>query len=103
MSLDDHRRAFAAAMATLLAEFNTYLDQEHADPTADSVGYTQVPLWLSQEELAELIDEVRSALVARRDNEPTPDRSPYLLSPILFPLGEPARRVSRTVAAEPPS
>lgn len=96
MSLDDHRRAFAAAMATLLAEFNTYLDEEYADPTADSVGYTQLPLWLSQDELAELIDEIRSALVSRRDNEPGPDRSPYLASPILFPLGEPAQRAGRT-------
>jgi len=96
MSLDDHRRAFAAAMAALLAEFNSYLAQEHPDPAADSVGYIQVPLWLSQDELAELIDEVRSALLAKRDNEPTPDRSPYLVSPILFPLGEPAQRAGRT-------
>lgn len=94
MSLEDRRHAFAAAMATLLAEFNTYLDQEQADPTADSVGYTQVPLWLSQHELAELIDEVRSSLIARRDNEPGPDRSPYLVGPILFPLGKPARDAS---------
>ena len=90
-------------MATLLAEFNTYLDQEHADPTANSVGYTQVPLWLSQDELAELIDEVRGALMARRDNGPAPDRSPYLVSPILFPLAEQDRRVSRTARAEPSS
>jgi len=76
-------------MATLLAEFNTYLDQENADPTAGSVGYTQVPLWLSQDELAELIDEVRSSLIARRYNGPAPGRSPYLVSPILFPLGKP--------------
>ena len=100
-SLADHRRAFAAAMATLLAEFNTYLDQGHADPTADSVGYVQVPLWLSQDELAGLIDEVRDALLARRDNEPAPGRSPYLVSPILFPLGEQGRRVSRIARAEP--
>ena len=91
MTLDDHRRTFAAAMATLLAEFNTYLDQGHADPTADSVGYIQVPLWLSQDELAELIDEIRTALVAKRDNRATPDRRPYLASPILFPLVEPGR------------
>ena len=65
MTLDDHRQAFAAAMATLLAEFNTYLDQEKADPAADSVGYVQVPLWLSQDDLAALIGEVRSSLLAR--------------------------------------
>ena len=88
MSLDDHRHGFAAAMAALLAEFNAYLDREDADPTADSVGYRQIPLWLNQNELAELISEVRSAVVSRMDNEPAQDRSLYLLSPILFPIEE---------------
>ena len=37
MSLDEHRHGFAAAMAALVAEFNTYLDQAHADPTEDKV------------------------------------------------------------------
>jgi hypothetical protein len=76
-------------MASLLAEFNAYLDREHADPTADSVSYRQGPLWLNQEELAELISEIRSAIVSKRDNEPAPDRRPHLLSTILFPTEEP--------------
>ena len=88
MSLEDHRQGFAAAMAALLAEFNAYFDREHADPFADSVGYAQVPLWLSQDELAELIGQVRDALQSKRDNEPAPDRGLYLASPILFPIGE---------------
>ena len=88
MSLEDHRQGFAAAMAALLAEFNAYFDREHADPFADSVGYAQVPLWLSQDELAELIGQVRDALLAQRENEPAPDRGLYLASPILFPIGE---------------
>jgi DNA-binding transcriptional ArsR family regulator len=88
MSLEDHRHGFAAAMAALLAEFNAYLDRDHADPTADSVGYIQVPLWLRQDELAELIGELRSVIVSRMDNEPSADRSLHLLSPILFPIEE---------------
>ena len=88
MSLEDHRHGFAAAMAALLAEFNAYLDREHADPTADSVSYRQGPLWLNREELAELISEVRSAILSKRDNEPAPDRRPHLLSTILFPTEE---------------
>ncbi|GES33658.1 hypothetical protein AB0G60_26815 [Streptomyces angustmyceticus] len=32
---------FAVAMATLLAEFNTYLDRPGAGPAADLVGYRQ--------------------------------------------------------------
>ncbi|MET8871582.1 hypothetical protein [Nocardia sp. NPDC004604] len=35
---EDHRRIFAAAMATLLAEFNTYRDRENAYPAVDLVG-----------------------------------------------------------------
>jgi DNA-binding transcriptional ArsR family regulator len=88
MSLEEHRHGFAMAMAALLAEFNAYLDRPRADPTADSVGYRQVPLWLNQDELAELISEVRSAIMSKVDNKPSPDRSPYLLSPILFPIEE---------------
>ena len=100
MSLEDHRRVFAAAMAALLAEFNTYLDRDHADPTADSVGYRQIPLWLNQGELAELIGEVRSAIVSKLDNKPTPDRSLHLLSPILFPIEEPSpQRTGKQAAA----
>ena len=92
MSLDEHRHAFAAAMAVLLADFNAYLDREYADPAADSVGYVQVPLWLDQAELAGLISEVRNALMSRRDNGPAPGRSLYLASPILFPIEELPRR-----------
>ncbi|MBC6469270.1 helix-turn-helix domain-containing protein [Actinomadura alba] len=91
MSLNDHRHGFAAAMAALLAEFNAYLDREHADPTADSVSYRQFPLWLNQDELAELISEISSAVLSRMGNEATPDRTAHLLSTILFPTEEPAR------------
>ncbi|SOE16119.1 Helix-turn-helix domain-containing protein [Streptomyces sp. 2323.1] len=88
MSLDDHRHGFAAGMAALIAEFNTYLDRDGADPAADSVGYAQVPLWLNRDELAELVDEILSAIASRRNNKPAPDRSLHLLSPILFPIEE---------------
>jgi DNA-binding transcriptional ArsR family regulator len=90
MSLDEHRSGFAAAVAGLLAEFNTYLDSDHADPTADSVGYRQIPLWLNQEELAELISEIRGAVVSKMGSKPAPGRRLHLLSPILFPIAEPA-------------
>jgi hypothetical protein len=83
-------------MGALLAEFNAYLDREHADPAGDSVGYRQIPLWLSQDELAELISEMRRILVPMMGNRPTPDRSLHLLSPILFPIGEPPQHGPRS-------
>ena len=89
MSLEDHRRGLAAAMAVLIAEFNAYLDREGSDPVADSVGYRQGTLWLSPEELAEMAGEMLGILQSRVGNQPSPDRTPYLLSAILFPTGHP--------------
>jgi hypothetical protein len=68
---------------------NAYLDRGHADPTADSVGYRQIPLWLNQDELAELISELRTIIVSKMDNEPAADRRLHRLSPIVFPIEEP--------------
>lgn len=87
-SAEDHRRAFAVAMAALLAEFNAYLDRD-PDPARDLVGYRQHAIWLSPRERAELIDELRDVIVARMANEPAPERTRHLLSPILFPAEEP--------------
>ncbi|MEU8896826.1 helix-turn-helix domain-containing protein [Nocardia sp. NPDC048505] len=85
----EHRRVFAAAAATLLAEFNAYLDTEKADPAADLVGYRQHALWLSPDEVVALIEDLRAAILPRLAHPPTADRTPYLLSPILFPTVEP--------------
>ncbi|MEU0480113.1 helix-turn-helix domain-containing protein [Streptosporangium sp. NPDC006013] len=90
LSLDDHRRGFATAMAILLAEFNAYLERDHADPVADLVGYRQHAVWLSRDELLEMISELRSAIAPRLANQSTPGRAQYLLSPILFPTEGPS-------------
>jgi hypothetical protein len=39
--------------------------------------------------------EVHGDVPANRDNEPAPDRSRYLASPILFPIGEQPPRGTR--------
>ncbi|RJL30061.1 helix-turn-helix domain-containing protein [Bailinhaonella thermotolerans] len=90
MSLDDHRQAFPAALATLLAEFDAYLSREGADPSADLVGYRQLILWLTREELKEVIAEFTQVLSRHWHNAPTGGRAPYLLSPIVFPTATPA-------------
>lgn len=89
MSVDDHRRAFAAGMAAVLAEFNAYLDRPGADPTADQVGYRQGVLWLSPDELTKMIDGFRAVLRTAVDNEPTPERRPHLMTAIFFPATPP--------------
>ncbi|MET8140582.1 helix-turn-helix domain-containing protein [Sphaerisporangium sp. NPDC005288] len=89
MSLDDHRRGFAAAMAVLIAEFNAYLDRDGADPVADSVSYRQGTLWLSPDELTEMAADLIAVLRGRLANASAPGRAPYLLSAILFPVEQP--------------
>ena len=86
---DDYRRGFAAAMAALVAEFNAYLDREGADPTADLVGFRQHAVWLRRDELEQLIEGMRSAILPVLANDAGPERSRYLLSPILFPVEDP--------------
>lgn len=58
------------------------------------MGYRQVTLWLNRDELAELIAELRKVIVPRMENTRAPDRSHYLLSPILFPIEERPRHKS---------
>ncbi len=89
MTLEDHRRGFAAAMAVLIAEFNAYLDHAGADPTTDRVSYRQATLWLSPDELAEMTRKMLEVLRDSVANKPAPGRACYLLSPILFPTEQP--------------
>ena len=86
MSVEDHRHGFAAAVAALVAEFNAYLDRAGANPTADLVGYRQIPLWLSQAELNDLVQVLTAAVAPKTNNKPTANRRRYLLSPIMFPI-----------------
>lgn len=88
MSLEDHRRGFTAAMATLLAEFDAYLGRGGAKPASDGVSYRQFSLWLSRAELERLVREVRKHLLAL-PNTPGRGRRPYLLSTIFFPTARP--------------
>jgi DNA-binding transcriptional ArsR family regulator len=88
LTADDYRRGFDLALATLLAEFTSYLDRDGADPTADLVGFRQHAVWLSRAELEAFVADLREVIVPRLRQEPTDDRTRYLLSPILFPAEE---------------
>ncbi|MFI7232287.1 helix-turn-helix domain-containing protein [Nonomuraea angiospora] len=90
MTPDDHRRVFATSMAVLVSEFNAYLDHEGADPMADLVGYRQHAVWLTRDELEEMIRELRRVILPLLANQPTPDRTQHLLSPIFFPVEQPS-------------
>lgn len=101
MTLDDHRRGFAAAVAALLGEFGAYLDRPgadgtRADPRADAVSYRQFPLWLSADERDELVAEIAAAVARRVEHAPSPQRRAHLLSTIFFPTGRTAPPTDQT-------
>jgi len=101
MSTDDHRRGFAAAVASLLAEFELYLSRDGADPLADGVSYRQFPVWLSEAEKAEFVEEVIGVIRARIDLGPSPDRRRHLLSTILFPTAPGTVTRAQVVGPQP--
>lgn len=85
MSLDEHRRGFTAATAALLAEFGSYLDRGEPDLIADLVAYRQMSLWLSRDELIEVMEGLRDVIAKHVGNAPSQDRKRHLLSAIVFP------------------
>jgi DNA-binding transcriptional ArsR family regulator len=88
MTPDDHRRAFTAFAGGLLADFDQYLASEPADPTADGVTYQQAALWLTDEEHAELLTELRTAVTTRVGRDPRPDRTRRVISLVAIPGDE---------------
>ncbi|MGW1676481.1 helix-turn-helix domain-containing protein [Saccharopolyspora sp. NPDC002376] len=92
MALEDHRRAFTAFSASLMADFERYLGSDGANPATDGVAYRQGPVWLTKEEFTELIEELDAAIVARTGNAPAPGRVRHVFSLIAIPDN----------AAEPP-
>lgn len=88
MTPEDHRQAFAAFASGILAEFDRYLAHPSADPTADLVTYRQAALWLTDEELTALLDEVRAAVTSRMAQGPGPGRRRRLLWVVHVPEPE---------------
>jgi hypothetical protein len=85
MTNDDHRRGFGASLATLLAEFDVYIADDEANPTADMVTYRQAALWLSENEKRACMAILSQPSEPLLGNRPAPDRRRHLLATILFP------------------
>ncbi|MGI9595056.1 MAG: helix-turn-helix domain-containing protein [Acidimicrobiales bacterium] len=82
---DDHFRYFATFLGTLLTDYAGYLDRDSIDLEADRVGFRQVPLWLTDEEFDQLVEELGSAVERRLENEPGPGRQRRLITSIVMP------------------
>jgi DNA-binding transcriptional ArsR family regulator len=97
MTNDDHRRGFAATTASLLAEFNAYLDRPTSNPIVDSVSYRQFPLWLTGDERTALVEAISAAIQARSMHGPSAERKRHLLATVFFPAESQMRATDLSV------
>lgn len=86
---DDHFRYFATFVGTLLTDYASYLQADPIDLAADRVGFHQFPLWLTDEEVDELAEELGSALRSRLGNLPEAGRRRRLVNSIVMPDDRP--------------
>lgn len=89
MSADDHRQAFMAFVAGLLADADRYLQRPHLDPLRDQVGYRIAGMWLDDAEYAELLRDLTRVLAPRLANAPRKGRRRRILATVLL-LGDDA-------------
>jgi hypothetical protein len=82
---DDHFRYFATFVGTLLTDYARHLQADPIDLAADRVGFRQLPLWLSDEELDELVEELCTAVQSRTGNLPGHGRRRRLFNSIVMP------------------
>ncbi len=85
-TVEQHRRAFVTFVAALLADFDRYLARADVDLGRDGVGYRQAGMWLTDEEFAALVDDLRTVLRPRMANQPDGDRRRRVVSTILMPV-----------------
>lgn len=85
LTREDHRRAFAAFVAMLMADFDRYLAAPEVDVVADGVAFTQAALWLDDDEMHALRDELAAVITARMGNRRSAGRTKRLLSTVLMP------------------
>jgi DNA-binding transcriptional ArsR family regulator len=84
----DHLRFFTMFCAGLLDDFGRYLAEDGPDLMRDGVGYRQIPLELSDLELAELAGRLNAALAPVAANRPGPGRRRRMLTTIVMPTQE---------------
>ncbi|MBF2050508.1 MAG: helix-turn-helix domain-containing protein [Elainella sp. C42_A2020_010] len=85
LSRDDHQRYFTIFIATLLTDFERYLQRDDLDLDRDGVGYRQVALYLNQAELDQLSQALHEALKPFLKKKHSQQRRRFLLSSILMP------------------
>jgi DNA-binding transcriptional ArsR family regulator len=82
---EDHLAYFTTFAAGLIGQFERYLRRPEVDLVADGVGYRQVVLNLSDEELLEMAVALNAAVLRFMGHGPEPGRRRRLLATVVIP------------------
>lgn len=85
MDVEQHRRAFAVFVASLLRDYDRYLDAGDADLVRDKVGYRQAAMHLTDREMDALIADLRTVLEPRLARKPRRGTRRRVLTTIVMP------------------
>ncbi len=91
LTKEDHLRYFTAFAVSLLDQFSRYLSHHPAvDLAADGAGYTQVPLFMTDNELVEFSQAINQALLPYLEPAGTQpggqERKKRLFATIMMPV-----------------
>ena len=86
----DHMRYFTTFVAGLLGSFARYLKRPSVDLARDGVGYRQVTLNLSDDELRVLMSDLDNRMRRELDNPAGDGRTPRVITRIVLPEVQPA-------------
>lgn len=85
---EDHMRYFTIFTSVLLSDYSRYLKREERNLETDGVGYHQYPIYLSDTEFLQFVQELNAILIPIMNNQPGDERKRRLLSIILMPGDE---------------
>ena len=96
---DDHLRWFASFLASLLGSFSRYVGAGVPDLARDGVGFREVVLQLSDDELAQMSVALNTALMPFVAHAPGNGRTARLFATVLLPADPvPAGDINGSVA-----
>ena len=89
LSAEEHSQRFHVYLATMLASFGRAVERadgpDGVDASAAGIGYRVAPMWLTDDELDTMVQQLRAVVARAMDNPSTPERRRRLLYTVLLP------------------
>jgi Helix-turn-helix domain len=103
MSVEEHRQAFMAYVAGMLADADQYLASGQPDPARDGADYRVGALWLTDSELTAFLRELGEVFQPRLANAPGKGRKRRMVYTVFLPAPEAASAGERQQPASKPA